>query len=361
MVARFKGDRVEGRPWEEPSSHPVVVAKHVAELSFWEGMEGLTDDERNAAIPIAQGTATPLLTYVDRWVGEGGTKGPLRPRTVQQYRSDLEGFATWLATERLPVTLEAVTKSVAGRYASWFLEHGADRKTANRKMSALSAYWRWLVRRTDRESNPWVGQSLSKARQPGDERSKRPMTDDELLLLLRGPAVGEMADVIRLASLSGLRLEEVYRLRVADCRGGWFTVRIGKSNAAVRRVPTHADLQAIVARRVSGKPPAAYLIDEAGGDPKPGRERSMPASKRFGTYRRSLGVDEVRAGGRSSRVDFHSLRRWFVTTARNSGIDLATVQAVVGHEAGNITDDVYSGGPSEALLRACVEAVRLPE
>ena len=39
---------------------------------------------------------------------------------------------------------------------------------------------------------------------------------------------------------------------------------------------------------------------------------------------------------------------------------LATVAAVVGHEAGNITDDTYSGGPSMALRRACVEAVRLP-
>ena len=36
------------------------------------------------------------------------------------------------------------------------------------------------------------------------------------------------------------------------------------------------------------------------------------------------------------------------------------VAAIVGQETGNITDDVYSGGPAEALLRACVEAVRLP-
>ena len=42
--------------------------------------------------------------------------------------------------------------------------------------------------------------------------------------------------------------------------------------------------------------------------------------------------------------------------ARNASQDRAVVAAVVGHEVGNLTDDVYHGG----LRRACVEAVRLP-
>ncbi len=71
-------------------------------------------------------------------------------------------------------------------------------------------------------------------------------------------------------------------------------------------------------------------------------------------------MDETPEGNRHSRIDFHSLRRWFITSARNVGIDRATVAALVGHETGNLTDDTYSGGPSETLLRACVEVVRLP-
>jgi integrase len=63
---------------------------------------------------------------------------------------------------------------------------------------------------------------------------------------------------------------------------------------------------------------------------------------------------------RRSNIDFHSWRRWFVTKAREAGIDRAVVAAVVGHETGNITDDVYSGGPSAKLKRACVEAVKPP-
>ena len=70
-------------------------------------------------------------------------------------------------------------------------------------------------------------------------------------------------------------------------------------------------------------------------------------------------MDETPEGDRHSQIDFHSLRRWFITSARNVGIG-GTVAALVGHETGNLTDDTYSGGPSETLLRACVEVVRFP-
>ena len=50
----------------------------------------------------------------------------------------------------------------------------------------------------------------------------------------------------------------------------------------------------------------------------------MPASKRFGHYRKRVGVDEREQGRRQSNIDFHSLRRWFITKARNAGIDRAT-------------------------------------
>jgi hypothetical protein len=36
------------------------------------------------------------------------------------------------------------------------------------------------------------------------------------------------------------------------------------------------------------------------------------------------------------------------------------VAAIVGHRAGNLADDCYSGGPEMAQRRRCVEAVRLP-
>ena len=54
------------------------------------------------------------------------------------------------------------------------------------------------------------------------------------------------------------------------------------------------------------------------------------------------------------------MARWSITHAREAGFNRAIVAAIVGQEAGNITDDLYSGGPSDGRKRECVEAVKLP-
>jgi hypothetical protein len=131
-----------------------------------------------------------------------------------------------------------------------------------------------------------------------------------------------------------------------------------KTPAGRRRVPIHSAVVAVVERRTKGKLPGAFLFHEPGAE-RVGRERSMSVSKRFGHYRQRLGVHEAIEGRRQSRVDFHSFRRWFITKAC-IGFDGAVVAAIVGHEVGNITNDVHSGGPDDAVRRACIESVILP-
>jgi integrase len=309
---------------------------------------------------VASGTATPLTQHVDSWLAEGGRKGPLNQRTKNQYRSTLAIFADWCRHAGILPTIESVTKPVAGRFVTeHFVNRGIDPRTSNKHITCLSSYWNWLLKRTGLEVNPWIGQSRSRAPLRNGEQAKRAFTDEEMLTLLYGNADPELADAIRTAALSGMRREEIYTLTAADCANGVFDIRRSKTTAGVRRVPIHSDLTAIVSRRTEGKAPTAYLFHEATMPPI-GQDRGMAMGQRFIRYRRRLGIDEREPDQRHSRVDFHSFRRWFVSKARNAGIDRATVAGVVGHEAGNLTDDVYSSGPSMAQRRACVEAVRLP-
>ena len=191
------------------------------------------------------------------------------------------------------------------------------------------------------------------------ERYKRPFTDAQMTALLTGPASQELADAMRIAALSGMRVGEIYRLRVRDCAAGWFRVTEGKTASSVRRVPQHSALAEIVARRCANAQPADYLFAD-GGTPANGRCRSIRMVRMFGSYRQAQGVHEKAEGSRHARHDFHSFRRGFVSAARQAGHDQATVAAVVGHLVGNLTDDVYSAGPSDDAKRACVEAVKLP-
>jgi integrase len=314
---------------------------------------------------IAAGVATPALHYLSDWLREGGARGPYQPRTKRQLEGDLKELEEWMRGAKLAPTLEAIDRRAAGRYVTEHLTRaGLDAKTVQRKVSACRSYWVWLGRKghVPDDRNPWDRQAPPKAAASGhDEDNKRPFTDAEVVALLNGPADAEIADLMPLAALSGMRIEEINRLQVRHCAGGVFNITESKTDAGVRKVPIHPDLSAIVARRVNDKVPTAYLFPEP-GPLADGRERSMAASKRFGRYRKrdGVGVDEQVEGKRRGLVNFHSFRRWFITAAIRLGQPEHVVQQVVGHALQGVTMGVYFGKDDAARLRECVEAVRLP-
>lgn len=314
---------------------------------------------------IAHGKETPLLHHLADWLHEGGEQGPYQPRTKRQLERDIRELEGWLTGVKLAPVVEAIDRRVAARFVTEHLSRsGRERKTVQRIVSACRSYWTWLGRKgiADDDRNPWNRQAPPKVRNGGHAGElERPFTDAEVVALLNGPAGPELADLMRVAALTGMRIDEPYRLTVLDCGGGVFNVRRAKTNSGVRRVPIHPDLAPIVARRIAGKKPSAFLFHEA-GPLRAGRERSMPVSKRFGHYRQRDGVnvDERAEGKRRSLVNFHSFRRWFITTALRNGQPEHVVQQVVGQKLQGVTLGVYFGGDTPERLRECVEAVRLP-
>ncbi len=86
--------------------------------------------------------------------------------------------------------------------------------------------------------------------------------------------------------------------------------------------------------------------------------------KAFCRYRLALKVDDKREAKRRGLVNFHSARRWFTTKAAQAGVPLDTIAAVVGHSEKSSKNAMtlrYVGGLTDIQLRACVEAVKLPE
>jgi integrase len=311
-------------------------------------------EARERFTQIATG-ASPLEHHLEAHLRESG----ISPRAVTERRTAVNRVAQW----RPRLTLRSLTRRQAGEYVSEVLAAGHP-KTGNKVISNLSRYWDWLVKRGHAAENPWQGQRLDrrtvKAREP-----ERTFTDDEMKTLLKGPFPAGMRhrerleDAMRVAALSGMRIDEICRLTVADCGDGVFNIRKAKTAAGVRKVPIHSALKEIIERRAKGKEPAAFLFDDV---EKVGKgERSMPLSKQFTRYRRELKVDAVAEGQRRSLVNFHSFRRWFVTQAERAGQPPHILEAVVGHKRAGMSLGVYSGGPSvEEQMRACVEAVRLP-
>jgi integrase len=319
------------------------------------------DAEARAFLSVVSGEATPLAEHLDRWLRET----PFQATTERHHRAAVARFTAWLDAQRVAATAQAVTRKVAGDYVSHLAAlHPHGRKTVNKHVSTLSTYWKWMERRGHASDIPWRGQQLPVKRPSTTNRDERerPFTDAEVARLLAGPCPRqEIADIIRLGALTGARIEELCRLRVADCAAGTFSIRASKTDAGVRNVPIHSDLAEIVARRVANQPQSAWLFHDIGEGTADGR-RSDVLSKAFSRYRQDLGVHEREVGRRRSRVNFHSFRRWFVTAAEQAGQAPHIISVVTGHTEGRkgMTLSVYSGGPAESQLRACVEAVRLP-
>lgn len=345
------------RGWDEHSEdgHDLMLSNLADRSEEIERREGTA--RALAFNQIARGEATPIAPMIDAWLAEK----PMKPRQRTDYHRAVSKFVDWLAEARRPSTVEACSRRVAGSYVTeQFANKRVHPRTANKDISCLSSLWNWLEKKGYVAENIWTRQGLEETKAPKGE-AKRPYTDTEIATLFAGSPSQLLGDMMAIAALSGMRIEEIAKLIVADVQRGCFDIKIAKTPAGEREVPIHSGLAAIIKRRTDGKSPTDPLFPEL-PIPKPGSpvERSQKVVKAFTNYRRKMGVDDVVEGARQSRIDFHSFRRWFITKAEQAGQHPHIISAVVGHKRLGITLSLYSGGPLEEQFRACVEAVKLP-
>ncbi|MDY8109211.1 integrase [Fulvimarina sp. 2208YS6-2-32] len=308
---------------------------------------------------LAFGKRVPIDFYHAKYLEQLDVKR----RTLADAERSMKYLLEWCQREDIPPFLSDITERVAVRFMDELhtVASSSHPRTLNKYLSRLSLYWKWLKRRHEVERNVWDGVTLSLPNDKAGDR-ERPFTDAEVLRLLSGPASPELHDLMRIAALTGCRLDPIVCLRVRDCDGGNFVFKPQKREIEPRICPIHPDLREIVARRSHGKEPDAELFPEW-PYPKTGdREKSFKASGHFLDYRRSIGVDEVVPGHRRSKVNFHSFRRWFATKAEQADQPPHIISAVIGHSNGRqgMTLRTYSSGPKIEQARRCVEAVHLP-
>ena len=369
-------DELRGGP-DDPTPAYDALGGRLDELERSEG-EGRAE----ILATIAYGRGTPISSQIEDWLAEKDMKN----RQKVDYRRAVTKFEAWLTSSGRPSTVEAITRTIAGEYKTEvFVRTGTHPKTANKDISALSTFWRWLEPRGLAKENVWRGQGLPKPKRTSSVggSKKRPYTDAEVAALFtrartsnRTP--GFLLDAMTLLALSGMRVEEMASMRVRDVRLDhaipYIDLKGTKTAAAERLVPIHRDALGIIQQRVSGKPSGAYLFHEL---PTPSAdsamERSQPISKAFTRLRRGLGgtLDEQEERARQANTDLHSLRRWFVWSAREAllggtgkGYSPWTIAEVVGHSKGGVglemTMSRYSGDESLEAKAACVRSVRLP-
>ncbi len=142
----------------------------------------------------------------------------------------------------------------------------------------------------------------------------------------------------------------------AGPQANFIKIEGGKTPSARRRIWVTSELFPVLGHRFEHE----YVFHEIPEPPKD-RDRSVWASKVLNRFRVSVGIDERPDGQRQSSVDVHSTRRWWATKALQAGISWDVVDACGGWSSKGMSVGVYSGGFSDDQVRACFEAVKLPE
>lgn len=241
-------------------------------------------------------------------------------KTVASYRLDVRKFLAWAETQGIKRI-----KSLNGDLLTEFLFHCRDKEgkeaaSLMRYYMSVRKYFKWL------KKTKQVDADLTDGLVPPRCKPKRPYvpTLGQIERLLNVPDTDTQAGardkaILELAYGSGLRAEEICNLELADINGREITVH-GKGEKT-RTVPITQECADAIQRYIDGWR---------------GKLRGLVfvSCPRWKALTRNYLVRMVRRRARDAgleNVTTHTLRHAFATHMLDAGMDLRTIQEILGH------------------------------
>lgn len=257
--------------------------------------------------------------------------------------------------------MESVTEDVLRDGMRDMLSKGITPRTLSKRYTILKTILDAAERRGRIAENPlrWI----KKPRVDETERNYLPKDERERLkkrLADMKPSAYVLADM--LALYAGLRCEEVCALQVRDIdltsrmgyvrraigRDGWRTYEKGTKGRKTRDFPLSEKLAAYLETWLNF-PPAmkprkdAYLLTLS--------EDWLHPSKVGRMWSKLAEVDDI-IGANGKRPTFHDLRHTFATACVAGGMDVKTLQSILGHTDARVTLNVYASADRDAKIAA---------
>lgn len=267
-------------------------------------------------------------------------------RTVQGYAADLADFARWYRESfgEEPRVAAVLPRDVEDYKAYLQTVRKAAPRTVNRRLAALSRFFKWAAAHDLTRRDPTAG--VRTLRLPA--RRPKALTPQEERKLRRVVAeAGNVRDVALVEVLlgTGVRVGELLALRRGDivlkARSGALTVRRGKGGLT-RTVPLTADVRSAL---------KVYLeqLGHEGGDNGPLWQGTRgPLQDRGGVCRM---LEKYARWAKIEELTPHTCRHTFATRylEANAG-DLRGLASLLGHASLN-TVMIYTEPSEEDLLQ----------
>lgn len=269
----------------------------------------------------------------------------LSPHTVRAYLTDIQDYLRW-AKRRNEDPLHTTHRQMR-RYFGELDRAQYSRTTINRRLSALRAFFRWLVDQGIVATDP--ASALQGPRQ--GRKLPRVISASDMARILsvhagstsdgrvRQRTYADMRDqaLLELLYACGARISEASGLLTSNMDFERKQVKVFGKGSKERIIPLHdmavASLrtyaQCARPKLLEGKPDIPYFfVSNRGGKYSPDSMRKM--------FKRTLAEADV-----DGTLSPHDMRHTFATDLLNGGADLRSVQEMLGH-ASLSTTQVYT-------------------
>lgn len=277
--------------------------------------------------------AGPVTDQVKAFLSYLKVERQCSPHTIESYRRDLQEFCRYLTVDG-PCELPAseIDHITIRDFLGSLHQKGNGKSSVARKLSTIRAFFAYLHGRGEIAANP--ARLVKTPRLP--KPTPRFVSEGEMesiIGLAKGHKPNQVRDraILELLYATGLRVSELTSLNLEDV---WFEERLLKVLGKGRKErivpfgrPARTALQAYIPIRDSilkktgaGASQSALFLNLRGG-------RLSPRS-----VQRSLS-NLLKRQARLTQVSPHQLRHSFATHLLNRGVDLRSIQELLGHES----------------------------
>lgn len=402
-------DRVAELELQLRKSTPLDRASNFVELAYDKGqLKGRREIEERLVFPWSpERTAlfSELQTAYMKSLtvrATGGIKKPPNAKTIEEYSNSINFFITVMGDlhigeidrevagdyfaklRKLPANLSRLSKYRGKSIPELIALGDAPQSEVNvsKKIERISTMFKWALdekRKWGIEANPFTGFGQAE----GAATTRRPFTNDELVLLLNHPDFLKRSFtnsyafwLIPLALFTGARLGELCQLDIKDfvvvdgvqcidindidasetvIDEGGRKKRVKNKNAK-RLVPIHNTLIDIGLLRYVDKLRNAkqeHLFPELSRIRRDGAGHA--ASNWFQRFRKRVGIVDKQL------TVFHSFRHYFITNILDNEVSPHMLAPIVGHEADLVTGKVYWNTRDATKRKPTVDKFNVPD
>lgn len=262
-----------------------------------------------------------LERYLDMvWVEKG-----LSQNTLESYRQDLQGFASWLQSRS--ATLLKVDSVLLQEYLAWRQERGFSSRSSARFLSCMRGFYRYQIREGKVDQNPIA--LIASPKLPRALPKSLSEADVEALLAapdLDTPVGLRDRTMLEVLYACGLRVSELVGLTMPQINLRQNVLRVTGKGSKDRLVPMGEEAALWVQRYLHEARP--LLLHNCPDEIVFPSTRAQPMTRqtfwhRIKHWAQVAGIDKP--------LSPHTLRHAFATHLLNHGADLRVVQLLLGH------------------------------